>query len=245
MYSEDELLPLSGLQHLVFCPRQWALIHLEQAWAENRLTAEGRERHDRVHEEGNETRRCVRTVRSLPVHSFALGVAGVCDVVEFPLAVGAGTAQLDPDLDWLSSDSPFDSSPTPDPKPQERFAAPVEYKRGKPKVSDCDRVQLCAQAICIEEMTGCFIPSGALYYWETRRREPVEFSLELRGQTSELAAEMHRLYRAQVTPPAVKFKGCKNCSLKDLCLPGKLGDHRSARRYLEAAIRRELREGPQ
>lgn len=241
MFSEDEFLPLSGLQHFAFCPRQWALIHLEQVWAENRLTAEGRERHDVVHEEGRERRNGVRIVRSLSVHSFELGMAGICDVVEFPEGM-LEIREPDPDLDWLEESSPFPARPGVDSGSAPRYPVPVEYKRGKPKVGECDRIQLCAQAICLEEMTGAMIPAAALYYWETRRREPVDLTIELRARTRTLAAEMHRLYRARVTPRAAEFKGCRNCSLKDLCLPRQTGG-KSAKRYFVTALLRRVREG--
>ena len=244
MYSEDELLALSGLQHLAFCPRQWALIHLEQVWAENQLTAEGRERHERVHEETREIRHGVRTVRSLQVHSLELGISGICDVVEFPLEDAPGGQQQD-DLDWLADANPFSGLQPPSEPAASQSPLPVEYKRGKPKVNDCDRVQLCAQALCLEEMTGKAVPQGAIYYWEPRRREIVELTAGLRSETRALCREMHRLYSARLTPPAIEFKGCKKCSLIDLCLPGKLGSNRSARRYFETAIRRELQGGSQ
>ncbi len=244
MYSEDDLLPLSGLQHLVFCPRQWALIHLEQSWAENRLTAEGRERHSRVHEQAHETRRGVRAVTSLPVQSLELGLSGVCDVVEFPVASVA--AQTQEEADW---DAMFEASPMgPVGGSREPAASgapvPVEYKRGSPKVTDCDRVQVCAQALCLEEMTGAIVSEGAIYYWETRRREVVALSSELRTQTRALATEMHRLYSARMTPPAVVIPGCRACSLRELCLPEQTGGRHSASRYFQRAIEREIGRDP-
>lgn len=215
MYSEDEFLPLSGIQHLVFCPRQWALIHVEQAWAENQWTAEGRERHRVTHEEAPETRPGIRVVRALPVHSFELGLSGTCDVVEFV---------------------PENQTPGAE------TAVPVEYKRGKPKAGDCDETQLCAQAMCLEEMTGAPVPAGALFYFETRRRMAVEFGARLRERTRAAAAEMHRLYAERRTPAAMEFGGCRKCSLRGLCLPKALRAGRSARRFLEAALRREAGE---
>lgn len=187
MDSSDEIedgLPLSGLQHLAFCPRQWALIHLEQAWAENRLTAEGRLLHERADLPGQIRRQQLRTVRGLILLSRRLRLTGRADVVEF----------------------------RPDP-------FPVEYKRGKRKPNDCDLVQLCAQALCLEEMLNLPVPQGAIFYGEPRRRLEVLFTPELRARTEDLAATMHTLYAAKETPPAQPGKHCQNCSLVNQCLP--------------------------
>ena len=203
MYAEDDFLPLSALQHLLFCERQCALMHLEQAWDENRLTMEGRLLHERVHEAGNESRHNVRIARGLRLRSRQLGLSGMADVVEF---------HRSPDGSWV----PF----------------PVEYKRGKPKADPCDRVQLCAQALCLEEMLSVAVPAGALFYGATRRREDVAFDAELRRLTEETARRLHSFLEARVTPPPVFLPRCDNCSLKELCLPKTLGS-RSARRYLQ------------
>ncbi|WP_035958737.1 CRISPR-associated protein Cas4 [Bryobacter aggregatus] len=192
MYSEEELLPLSGIQHFLFCPRQWALIHVEQQWAENRLTVEGRVLHDKVDEGKPESRDGYRIERSIPLRSFALGLTGKADVVEYP-------------LDRSSA------------------LVPVEYKRGKEKNHDADVVQLCAQALCLEEMTGTSIPSGAIFYGEPRRRLPVVFDEELRQTTQQAAADMHRLFRLGETPRPVFEKKCKNCSLLEICEPKRMG----------------------
>lgn len=180
----DDALPLSGLQHLAFCPRQWALIHLEQAWAENRLTAEGRLLHERADLPGQTCRHDLRTVRGLALASRRLGLTGRADIVEF-------------------RPEPF----------------PLEYKHGKRKPDDCDLVQLCGQALCLEEMFACAVPCGAIFYGQPRRRIGVEFTTELRLRTESLAREMHRLYDARETPPAKPGPYCKSCSLIDLCLP--------------------------
>lgn len=180
----DSALPLSGLQHLAFCPRQWALIHLEQAWAENRLTSEGRLLHEKADLPGQSRRHDLHTVRGLPLGSRRLGLSGRADVVEF-------------------RPEPF----------------PVEYKRGRRKPDDCDLVQLCAQALCLEEMLGQPVPHGAIFYGEPRRRLEVEFSPQLRARTESLASEMHRLYQSRETPPAKPGKYCQNCSLVNICLP--------------------------
>lgn len=198
MFSEDELLPLSALQHLLFCERQCALIHIEQAWAENRLTAEGRILHERVHEREDESRGDVRIARGLRLRSLKLGLTGMADVVEF---------HRQADGRW----TPF----------------PVEYKRGKPKPDERDTIQLCAQALCLEKMLGAAIPDGALFYGVTRRRQDVAFTAELRALTAETAARLHRLLKNGVTPPAVYEKKCDNCSLKKLCLPERIAAGRA------------------
>ena len=182
--TPDDALPLSGLQHLAFCPRQWALIHLEQAWAENRLTAEGRLLHEKADLPGQSRRHDLRTVRGLPLSSRRLGLTGRADVVEF-------------------RPEPF----------------PVEYKRGRRKPDDCDFVQLCAQALCLEEMLCKPVPRGAIFYGDPRRRLEVEFSPQLRARTETLAAEMHRLYQSGETPSAKPGNYCQNCSLLNICLP--------------------------
>ncbi len=182
--ADEDALPISGLQHLAFCPRQWALIHLEQAWAENRLTAEGRLLHERADLPGQSRSHNLRTVRGLSLSSRRLGLTGRADIVEF-------------------RPEPF----------------PVEYKRGRSKPGDCDLVQLCAQALCLEEMLCRRVPSGAIFYGEPRRRLEVEFSPHLRERTEALAAEMHRLYRSRETPPARPGAYCRSCSLLHICLP--------------------------
>jgi len=169
--ESENALPLSGLQHLAFCPRQWALIHLEQAWAENRLTSEGRLLHEKADLPGQSRRHDLQTVRGLPLSSRRLDLTGRADVVEF--------------------------------RPG---AYPVEYKRGRRKPDDCDLVQLCAQALCLEEMLGQPVPRGAIFYGEPRRRLEVGFSPQLRARTEALAAEMHRLYQSRETPPATPGK---------------------------------------
>jgi CRISPR-associated exonuclease Cas4 len=218
-YSEDDLLPLSGLQHLLFCERQWGLIHIEQQWEENRLTAEGRILHDRVHDAGSETRVDIVTARGLSLRSLRLGLTGQADAVEFhrvPDGPPHG-ARLDGRDGWWR---PF----------------PVEYKRGRPKADACDEVQLCAQAICIEEMLGVEIDGGALFYGAERRRKGIEFSAPLRAQTEELARRMHRLYAAKVTPPPVYAKKCERCSLIGRCLPAAVSKRDAVKRYLSRVL---------
>ncbi len=196
MYSEDDLLMLSALQHLAFCERQWGLIHLEQQWSENRLTAEGRQLHERAHDGADETRDGVRICRGLRLRSLRLGLIGVADVIEFrPSPAGPAV--------------PY----------------PVEYKHGRPKPGPWDEVQLCAQALCLEEMLNCSVLEGALFYGQPRRRMDVRFDAQLRAETERLVVRLHELQLAGVTPPPLEIPGCTNCSLRDACLPqmGKRG----------------------
>jgi CRISPR-associated exonuclease Cas4 len=206
MFSEDELLPISALQHLLFCPRQCALIHTEQLWAENLLTAEGRIAHEKVDEEGAETRSGRRIVFGLPLRSFRLGLVGKADVVEFSGGDGG-----------------------------QAIVFPVEHKRGRPKQKDCDRVQLCAQAVCLEEMLGVTVAEGALFYGKTRRREDVAFDAGLRGLTEETALELHRLLDSGITPRAEYGKKCWSCSLINVCMPKVSAARRSVKHYMDSA----------
>jgi CRISPR-associated exonuclease Cas4 len=222
MYSEDELLAISGLQHLEFCERQWALIHIERAWEENRLTAEGRLLHERVHEGGDESRPLVVECRGLPIRSLRLGLSGVTDVVEFQRVEAEEpgvTVRLAGRDGWWR---PF----------------PVEYKRGRPKGGACDEVQVCAQALCLEEMLGVQIGEGALYYGKTRRRKAVTFDAELRTRTERLSARMHELYRSGATPKARYGAHCERCSLAEVCAP----QATEAQEGIEAYLDRTLRE---
>ena len=209
-YTEDDLLPLSGLQHLAFCERQCALIHIEQAWAENLYTAEGRVLHERVHEADQASRGEIRIEYSMPLRSLRLGLIGKADVVEFHRSRDSSAQK------WL----PF----------------PVEYKRGRPKKANVDKVQLCAQALCLEEMLDVEVPSGALFYGKTRHRQDVLFDADLRSETEETAARFHALIEAGKTPKPVYGKQCDTCSLKDLCLPKTVETGRSIDRYLMNAM---------
>lgn len=210
---------LSGLQHFRFCRRQWALIHLEQQWQENVLTTEGELMHQRAHEEGlTESRGDVLIVRGLRVQSLRLGLSGQCDVVEFRRRQ-EGIPLPEREGKWL----PY----------------PVEYKHGSPKTDGCDELQLCAQALCLEEMLCCSIPAGALFYGETRRRLPVAFTPALRQEVEEDARQMHDLYRRGYTPRVKPSKACGRCSLKELCLPRMPGPG-SVKEYL----RKSLEEQP-
>ncbi|MFH1673005.1 MAG: CRISPR-associated protein Cas4 [Pseudomonadota bacterium] len=213
MYTEDDLLPISALQHLLFCERQCALIHIEQAWAENLFTAEGRIMHERVHTADRESRGDVRIEFGMSVRSLRLGLIGKADVVEFHRK---SDSQKAGSLAWV----PF----------------PVEYKRGKPKKDNCDKVQLCAQALCLEEMLGIEVPSGALFYGKRRRRTDIVFDDALRRQTEETAIRLHELIAAGQTPKPVYTAKCDSCSLVQMCLPKTLGKKRSVKHYLSGAI---------
>jgi CRISPR-associated exonuclease Cas4 len=216
MYDEDDLLPLSALQHLVFCERQAALIHIERVWADNPLTVEGSHLHERADTGESESRGDVRIARSLPLRCLRLGLSGKSDVVEFHRTAGE-----DPD--------PTASSEVPGLSGLWR-PFPIEYKRGKPKLHRADEVQLCAQALCLEEMLGVAVPAGALFYGQTRRRLDVRFDRDLRSTTEEAAQRMHRLMASGRTPPPVREPKCDQCSLFDLCLPD--APAHSARAYI-------------
>lgn len=207
-FSEDDLLPLSALQHLLFCERQCALIHVEGLWAENRLTVEGGHLHRKAHHGPEESRGEARVTRGLSLRSLRLGLIGKADVVEFHLDHATG--------EWL----PF----------------PVEYKRGRPKRDRSDEVQLCAQALCLEEMLGLSIPAGALFYGTTRRRTDVAFDRALRELTESTAARLRDLISSGLTPRAVREPKCESCSLLNLCLPDAHSSGRSAVRYLTRAL---------
>ena len=188
--EDDDLLPISALQHYLYCPRQCALIHLEQQWAENRQTAEGMLLHQRVDRPLVEWRRGVRTVTAMPLLSLELGITGKADVVEFH----AGDAG-------------------------ER-AFPVEFKRGRPKAHRADEVQLCAQALCLEAMLGAPVEAGALFYGQTRRRQDVAFDAALRDLTRQVIADTRQMLASGVTPSAAYVpKLCDRCSLIDVCQP--------------------------
>ncbi len=207
MYAEDDLIMISALQHYAFCPRQCALIHIEQIWAESGLTAEGRLMHERVHEEGNESRGDLRIARGVHLRSLRLGLIGVADVVEFH-RVSKSVWQ------------PY----------------PVEYKRGKPKYDHCDALQLCAQALCLEEMLNLSVPAGALFYGKTRRRSDVVFDEALRRETEETANRVRALLAGGKTPLPVYEKRCERCSLIGECLPKKMEKKSPVQRYIQRVM---------
>ncbi|MHB0971975.1 MAG: CRISPR-associated protein Cas4 [Thermoanaerobaculia bacterium] len=202
MFSEDDLLPISGLQHVVYCERQVALIHVERYWQENVHTVDGHHLHERVDSEGDETRGDTRVLRGVSIRSLALGIAGIADVVEL-----RGS-------------------------PAHPIVFPIEYKRGKPKGHRADEVQLCAQALCLEEMLSVNVGSGALFYAKPRRRTDVSFDEPLRLATRDAIERFRRIVLCGVTPPPEWSGKCCECSLVDGCQPR--APRRSAARYLEA-----------
>ncbi len=223
MFDDDQLLQLSALQHLVFCERQCALIHIEGLWADNARTIEGEHLHDRVDDtQGTEARGNLRIARGLMLRSLRLGLSGKADAVEFHRVEMGGIRLSDTSGLWL--------------------AFPVEYKRGRPKRDRCDEIQLCAQALCLEEMLGISVPEGALYYGTTRHRQEVQFDLDLRRETERSIQRLHELIEMRVTPVAVREPKCENCSMVELCMPDAMSRGRSARRYLESSVRRVRRE---
>jgi len=229
-YEPDDLLPLSGIQHFLFCRRQWALIHVERQWQENALTAEGRIIHKRADDPFfTETRNGVITARSVPVASYRLGLSGVCDVVEFTESPEG--VKL-PNRDGLST-LPLRGVL------RLYLPAPVEYKRGKEKHDHSDETQLCAQAMCLEEMLSVAIPKGYLYYGETRHRVEIEFTSELRTLVKDMSDEMHNYFSRGYTPRVKPFKGCRSCSLADVCLPVLQGKVIAASRYIKQQVESE------
>jgi len=212
-FAEEDLLPLSALQHMAFCPRPCALIPLEQAWEENRLTAEGRVLHDKTDTPEVERRPGIRIVRAMMVRSLEYGLTGKCDVVEYHEDGLGGFVIL-----------------------------PVEYKRGRPKPDQRDEVQLCAQALCLEEMHNTYIETGALFYDKNRRRKTVEMDEALRKQTLQLAQALREMITSCRTPLAVyERKKCDSCSLFEICRPKNLD--KSASRYVSSIVRHALEEG--
>ena len=211
-YSQDDYLMISGIQHFKFCRRQWALIHVEQQWAENEHTVIGELMHKKAHDPYlTEKRKDILVVRALPVSSRSMGVSGECDIVEFhkcedgvKLYGHRGTYSL----------------------------YPIEYKKGKPKESNEDELQLMAQAMCLEEMFSTKITEGAIFYGETRRRQPIVFTDELRDEVKKIFGEMHDYYDRNYTPKVKTSKGCVSCSLKDICMPKIANDYTSVDAYL-------------
>ncbi len=215
MYAEEDYLMLSGIQHFSFCRRQWAIIHVEQQWEENVRTTAGELMHKKAHDEGAfEKRGNLLTVRGLRISSRELGLSGQCDVVEFRQDA-AGIALFGYEGKW---------------KP-----VPVEYKHGAPKEHQADELQLCAQAMCLEEMLQTEILQGYLFYGENRRRTQVEFTDSLRDGVRKLTREMHELFRRGYTPNARPTKQCKACSLENLCVP-KLQKAMKVRDYIEQGM---------
>lgn len=198
-YAEEDYLMVSGIQHFRFCRRQWALIHVEQQWEENLHTIIGEMMHKRAHDPYlKEKRKDTIVVRALPVASKTMGVSGECDIVEF--------RRCDDGIELFGHRGLYS-------------VYPIEYKKGKPKNADEDKLQLTAQAMCLEEMFTTTISEGAIYYGETKRREVVEFTEKLRNNVAEIFREMHQYYTRRYTPKVKKSKACSSCSLKEICLP--------------------------
>jgi CRISPR-associated exonuclease Cas4 len=203
MYSEDRFIQLSAIQHYVFCPRQCALIHVEDTWRDNLYTVRGNILHGKVDTDTFETRGAAKTVRGLRIHSFRLGLAGRCDVVEFRTG-SDGQSEI----------------------------IPVEFKAGRPKQDVSDEVQLCAQALCLEEMLGVSVRRGAFFYGKIRRRVQLEITEQLRKQTEEIIAAVHVFVSRKYVPQARYEKKCATCSLLDICQP-KAMNERKLRNYLK------------
>ncbi len=216
MYGEEDYLMLSGIQHFAFCRRQWAMIHIEQQWAENYRTTAGELMHKKAHDDASfEKRGDLLIIRGMRISSRNLGLSGQCDVVEFHQDEN-GVSLFGYDGKW---------------KP-----IPVEYKRGMPKENNADELQLCAQAMCLEEMLQVYVQDGYLYYGENRRRSHVDFTDSLREEVRNAAREMHELFQRGYTPNVKPTKKCKACSLENLCLP-KLQKTVKVRDYIEKGIK--------
>lgn len=216
MYQEDDYLMLSGLQHFAYCRRQWALIHIEQQWAENERTIDGQIFHQKAHDAGStEKRGNLIITRGLTVKSSELGITGICDIVEFH--------KSEQGIKLSSYEGLW--------KPY-----PVEYKTGEPKEYNADELQLCAQAMCLEEMLLCEIPYGSLFYGKNKRRTQVDFTCELRSQVKDMLEEMHELWKKGHTPNVKMKKGCNACSLKEICIP-KLTKIKSVSSYIDSFLR--------
>ncbi|MDR1138967.1 MAG: CRISPR-associated protein Cas4 [Clostridiales bacterium] len=215
-YHEDEYLAISGINHYAFCPRQYALIHIEHQWIENSLTAIGRVMHKKVHDSAiAEKRNDIITINALKVSSTRLGISGECDSVQF---------FRDERGVYL-------------PKYKGKFIPyPVEYKKGKSKLDNCDRLQVLAQAVCLEEMLNCTIETGALFYGEPRKREVVEFTRELRDELEYVVLAMHQLHINVHTPKAKFGSHCNQCSLHDICMPELTKTKQSVRQYLQGGL---------
>jgi len=217
-YAEENYLMLSGIQHFKFCKRQWALIHIEQQWAENEHTVVGKLMHKKAHDPYLlEKRKDILIVRSLPVASREMGVSGECDVVEFH--------RCEEGIKLHGHRGNFS-------------VYPIEYKKGKPKLAEEDRLQLVAQVMCLEEMFSTNIQEGALFYGETRKREVLEITEDLRQEVKEMFEEMHQYFDRKYTPKVKYSKACNACSLKEICVP-KLGKTEFVKTYIERMLKED------
>lgn len=215
-YDSDNYLLISGIQHFIYCRRQWALIHIEQLWSENYFTIDGQIKHSKVdNTDSTELKNDIRIIRSMPVSSQKLKIQGKCDVVE-----------LKPDDDGFYF-SKYD---------KKYKVYPIEYKRGKPKLDESDTMQLLAQAMCLEEMLGLRIEEGACFYFETRRRQQIIFTEDMRNRLMSIIEEMNNYYNRKYTPKVKKSKKCRSCSLKDVCLP-ELDGTMSVSEYMEERLK--------
>ncbi|NLM25080.1 MAG: CRISPR-associated protein Cas4 [Firmicutes bacterium] len=216
VYHEDDYLQLSAIQHFAFCPRQWALIHVEQQWKENIYTYQGRELHQRTDDPSfTEKRGDLLITRAVPISSKKLGLNGIADVIEFHRVENNGVKLEGYGGQWLP--------------------VPVEYKLGNPKPTNCDILQLCAQAICLEEAFEIKLEFGYIYYGRSRRRLDVSLNSELKAETYRVALEMHQVFASGITPEPIVTKACEKCSLNELCLP-QIAFRRSVKCYLESAL---------
>ena len=213
MYKEDDYLLLSGIQHFSFCRRQWALIHVEQQWADNYLTAEGQVQHIRTHDfKKRDNRNGVITFHGMKIHSAELGIVGECDAVEFaPTKNGIRIRGLNGEWSVM----------------------PVEYKHGREKISDCDRLQVVAQTMCLEEMMSCQISKAALFYFEVFKREYIDITSDLRNEVKKVTHEMHSYMSRGYTPKAKYNKHCRSCSLAEICIPKLLKEKDTVSTYIE------------
>lgn len=216
LYDEEDFLLLSGIQHFAFCRRQWALIHIEQQWQENLYTIEGELLHKKAHDGcSSEKRNDLIISRGMPVHSRELGTSGICDIVEFHLSKEG--------INLFGRKGQY-------------IVYPVEYKKGKPKKTDIDVVQLVAQAMCLEEMLVCNIEAGAIFYGDINHRENIFITDDLRDRVRSLFSEMHEMYQRRYTPKVKKSKQCTSCSVRELCLPQIL-KKRSSKEYIQKYLK--------
>ncbi len=217
MYADGDLLQISGIQHFSFCRRQWALIHVEQQWVENILTAEGRTDHERVHNTKiKDCRNGKLTMRGLKVKSRRLGVSGECDAVEFS-RVSDGVMLNGYEGQWS--------------------VAAVEYKHGTTKSSDCDRLQVAIQSMCLEEMFSCSIEKAYIFYFKNRRREEVLLDDNIRECAINTIEEMHSYIMRRYTPRVKPWKGCNNCSLNEICLPKLRRGKQTVMEYIDGYVK--------
>lgn len=220
VYSQDDFLMLSDIQHFSFCKRQWSFIVIENQWIENKLTIEGHNIHKNADDETfTETRNGVIVTRAVPVVSYELGLSGKCDVVEFH------KNENGIDLERRSG---------------RYMPVPIEYKRGRKKADDSDIMQLCAQGLCLEEMLHISIPVGYMFYHQTRRREEVKLTEQLKNKVKSLCLEMHEAFRAGKTYPAEWKKGCKSCSFYDICIPEAFSRKQTVQDYINKSLKQEI-----